>query len=165
MTSGRTARACLACGVRVTDGSSRCPTHKTGGTRTRRCAEPTCGTLTTGADWCPTHQHPDSRPSSWRHAYLAPDDQRNRRAAKKRDGYTCVICGRGRATGHRVEADHIIALSHGGTSNLDNLATLCSGPIGTTRNTGCHQAKTRGAITPDQVRTALASHLRRTGRA
>lgn len=138
--AGRIARSCIACGARTPDGSSRCPQHQTGGIRPRRCAE--CGAPTTGADYCPTHTHPDSRPTSWRHAYRDPAWARNKRAALRRDEGRCVQCHLGIPDGIPVQVDHITPLSAHGTNDLDNLQTLCSTTPG---REGCHQKKTRGA--------------------
>lgn len=41
----------------------------------------------------------------------------------KRDGYGCQMCHR---TDVPLEVDHIIPVCHGGSSELDNLQTLCS---------------------------------------
>lgn len=40
----------------------------------------------------------------------------------KRDNYTCVYCS---AIGGKLEGDHKIPISKGGTNNLDNLVTAC----------------------------------------
>ncbi len=40
----------------------------------------------------------------------------------KRDNFTCQICGR---SGVRLEVDHIVPSSKGGSDSLDNLQTLC----------------------------------------
>ena len=40
----------------------------------------------------------------------------------ERDRHTCVYCGH---TGPRLECDHIVPLSRGGTSAIENLATAC----------------------------------------
>lgn len=42
----------------------------------------------------------------------------------KRDQFSCVLCGRS-GLGVKLEADHKIPVSKGGTNNLDNLQTLC----------------------------------------
>jgi len=42
----------------------------------------------------------------------------------ERDDYTCVKCGRKTNEG-RLEVDHIIPVSKGGTDELNNLQTLC----------------------------------------
>lgn len=39
-----------------------------------------------------------------------------------RDNYTCQYCGK---VGGKLEADHIIPFSKGGTDNMDNLVTAC----------------------------------------
>lgn len=46
-------------------------------------------------------------------------------AVLKRDKYTCVICGRGRKDGIRIEADHIKEWDDGGRTILSNGQTLC----------------------------------------
>ncbi len=43
-------------------------------------------------------------------------------AAKERDGYRCVLCGRNGVT---LNVHHIQARREGGTNDLDNLITLC----------------------------------------
>jgi len=44
----------------------------------------------------------------------------------KRDGYKCVVCGRGIKDGVEIHADHIKPLYKGGTNTVDNGQTLCS---------------------------------------
>lgn len=44
----------------------------------------------------------------------------------KRDGYRCVVCGRGREDGVEIHADHKIPIDKGGTNTVDNGQTLCS---------------------------------------
>jgi hypothetical protein len=44
----------------------------------------------------------------------------------KRDGYKCVVCGRGREDGVEIHADHKVPLDKGGTNTIDNEQTLCS---------------------------------------
>jgi 5-methylcytosine-specific restriction endonuclease McrA len=44
----------------------------------------------------------------------------------KRDGYRCVVCGRGREDGVEIHADHRIPLDKGGANTLENGQTLCS---------------------------------------
>lgn len=43
----------------------------------------------------------------------------------KRDGGKCVVCGRSAADGVKLHVDHIIPVSKGGKTELDNLRTLC----------------------------------------
>jgi len=43
----------------------------------------------------------------------------------ERDGYRCVICGASAKTGTTLEIDHKIPISKGGTSEDENLQTLC----------------------------------------
>ena len=42
-------------------------------------------------------------------------------AGRKRDGYTCQICG----SKEHVEGHHIIDYSFGGAASADNIVTLC----------------------------------------
>jgi len=44
----------------------------------------------------------------------------------ERDNYRCVICGRGRADGVEIHADHVIPRSKGGTNFVFNGQTLCT---------------------------------------
>ncbi|PJF39130.1 MAG: HNH endonuclease, partial [Phototrophicales bacterium] len=44
----------------------------------------------------------------------------------KRDGYRCVICGRGPAEGMELHVDHIRPRSAGGKATFENGQTLCS---------------------------------------
>ena len=43
----------------------------------------------------------------------------------KRDDYKCVICGATASEGAQLEVDHIIPISKGGKTQMDNLQTLC----------------------------------------
>jgi hypothetical protein len=43
----------------------------------------------------------------------------------KRDGYKCVVCGKGRAEGVEIQADHIKPKDLGGKATLENGQTLC----------------------------------------
>jgi 5-methylcytosine-specific restriction endonuclease McrA len=43
----------------------------------------------------------------------------------KRDNYKCSICGRGKKDGVTLEVDHIIPVSKGGKTEMNNLQTLC----------------------------------------
>ena len=44
----------------------------------------------------------------------------------KRDKYRCVICGRGKADGVEIQADHIKPKELGGESEVENGQTLCA---------------------------------------
>jgi 5-methylcytosine-specific restriction endonuclease McrA len=48
-----------------------------------------------------------------------------REAIFKRDGYRCVVCGRGIKDGVEIHADHKKPLDKGGTNTIDNGQTLC----------------------------------------
>ena len=43
----------------------------------------------------------------------------------RRDGFHCVRCGRGCEDGVRLHVDHVVPVSRGGKSTMDNLQTLC----------------------------------------
>lgn len=43
----------------------------------------------------------------------------------RRDGFHCVRCGRGREDGVKLHVDHMVPVSRGGKSVMDNLQTLC----------------------------------------
>ncbi len=58
--------------------------------------------------------------------------QRNRGIVLRQAGDRCEQCGRRR----RLQCDHIIPVSRGGTHHLSNLQALCTGPG------GCHGKKT-----------------------
>ena len=44
----------------------------------------------------------------------------------RRDGYKCVVCGRGKEEGFEIHVDHKIPLDKGGTNTIENGQTLCS---------------------------------------
>lgn len=44
----------------------------------------------------------------------------------KRDGFRCVLCGRSAEDGVLLHVDHIIPVSKGGRTIMENLQTLCS---------------------------------------
>ena len=43
----------------------------------------------------------------------------------RRDGFRCTICGRDASDGVKLHIDHIVPVSKGGKSTMDNLRTLC----------------------------------------
>lgn len=53
-------------------------------------------------------------------------------AAKQRDDYKCVVCGKSETEGVDIMVDHIKARQHGGLPTLDNAQTLCG---------SCHNLK------------------------
>ena len=61
-----------------------------------------------------------------------PEYRRNRQLAAQRAAGRCERCGRR----GRLQCDHIIPVTQGGTHNLANLQMLCSGPG------SCHARKT-----------------------
>ncbi|MDR3049367.1 MAG: HNH endonuclease [Elusimicrobiota bacterium] len=52
--------------------------------------------------------------------------QVQKEAILKRDGYKCVICGRGIKEGVELHIDHVIAKDLGGKATMDNGQVLCS---------------------------------------
>jgi predicted restriction endonuclease len=44
----------------------------------------------------------------------------------KRDNYRCVVCGKGRADGVEIQADHIKPKELGGKAEIENGQTLCA---------------------------------------
>lgn len=44
----------------------------------------------------------------------------------KKDGYKCVVCGKGRADGVEIQADHIKPKELGGKAEIKNGQTLCA---------------------------------------
>ena len=50
---------------------------------------------------------------------------RTRVLVLERDNYTCQMCGRTRYDGVKLEVDHIIPVSKGGSDDISNLRTLC----------------------------------------
>ncbi len=44
----------------------------------------------------------------------------------ERDNYRCVVCGKGRADGIQIHADHIKPKNKGGNNSIDNGQTLCT---------------------------------------
>lgn len=92
-----------------------------------------------GETGCGRHPAPHQTPAErlaaqpWRTGYQDPLYARNRPLAYERDGRRCVKCGLPLSAEAYI-CDHILPLSEGGTSELEDLQTLC-GP--------CSKAKTR----------------------
>jgi hypothetical protein len=53
-------------------------------------------------------------------------DTKTKKEIFERDGYRCVICGRGPKEGMEIQADHIKPKDKGGRATLENGQTLCS---------------------------------------
>ena len=81
--------------------------------------------------------------------YGDPAYQRNRAEAKRRARGCCEQCGH-RHT--RLQCDHAIPVSQGGTHDLANLRMLCAGP-GSCR---CHERKTAREGNAGKRKTAPA---------
>lgn len=65
----------------------------------------------------------DAARANHRRALLTPDWEATRRTIFERDNWTCVYCGTTNAD--QWHCDHVVPLSRGGTSDVDNLATSC----------------------------------------
>ncbi len=65
-------------------------------------------------------------PNSVKDNKLGDFTQKQKEQILKRDGYKCVICGRGLKDGVELHVDHIKPKYLGGTSNIENGQTLCS---------------------------------------
>ena len=75
-------------------------------------------------------RHP--RWTGGRNPYYGEDWLKQRRLARKRDNYTCQGCGvpmKELLSARRLHVHHIVSRIEGGTNDLNNLVTLC---------TGCH---------------------------
>jgi hypothetical protein len=66
--------------------------------------------------------------------YGSPEYRRNRELARRRANGTCEQCGHRH---QRLECDHIIPTTQGGTHALSNLRMICKG-YGTCK---CHERK------------------------
>lgn len=64
----------------------------------------------------------------------------------RRDHYRCVFCGK---QGGRLEADHIIPWSAGGSDDMDNLRTLCH---------WCNQERSNFKVMDDDFRRLPTGH-------
>ncbi len=65
-------------------------------------------------------------PSAVKKIELEEFTQEQKEAILKRDGYRCVICGRGIKDGVELHVDHIKPRYLGGTSAIENGQTLCA---------------------------------------
>jgi len=65
-------------------------------------------------------------PDSVKKRHLEDFNTKTKKAIFERDGYKCVICGRGLKEGMELHADHRTSKDDGGKATLDNGQTLCS---------------------------------------
>lgn len=70
----------------------------------------------------------------------SPIPARIRFLVLQRDGFKCIYCGRGREHNVALQVDHVIPVSAGGATDLDNLATAC---------TDCNLGKSAIPVIPD----------------
>ena len=128
----RDQQACLRCRRSAKDGASldvyhKVPLYKGGKTVPEN--------LFTLCDTCAEELHSKPKTAKARKARYASDEfiraQRSRMTPeykeyiKRRDHYRCQICGKGIRDGVALEVDHIKPVSLGGTSDENNLRTLC----------------------------------------
>ena len=131
------ARPCPTCGARVEPGGV-CP--RCGGQRrASSCRE--CGARTDGSPYCAAHVHLVSEAARvarqpWRMAYRDPTYYKHRAQRYKLAGGRCEGCGIPVVKGE-WEAHHVVALTDGGTNEVENLRVLCTLPrFGAAH--GCH---------------------------
>ena len=65
-------------------------------------------------------------PNKVKQRQLEDFSAKKKQAILKRDGYRCVICGRGEKEGMELHVDHIKPKDLGGKAVIDNGQTLCS---------------------------------------
>lgn len=65
-------------------------------------------------------------PTHIKNRNLEDFDAKTKKAIFERDGYKCVICGRGPKEGMEIHADHIKPKDRGGKATVENGQTLCS---------------------------------------
>lgn len=69
-----------------------------------------------------------SRVSAWEASFCSQDFRRTphwrviREAVFRRDNFTCAYCGE---YGKKLQCDHIVPISRGGSNSFDNLTTAC----------------------------------------
>jgi hypothetical protein len=61
-----------------------------------------------------------------RHRKLQNFTKKQKEAILRRDGYRCVICGKGREDGVELHVDHIKPKDAGGKATIENGQTLCA---------------------------------------
>lgn len=69
-----------------------------------------------------------------------PISPKQRARIYARDGGKCVLCG----SAESLQIDHIVMVAHGGSSDDDNLRTLCA---------QCNNKRSKGRANPDQSQT------------
>lgn len=65
-------------------------------------------------------------PTHIKNRNLEDFDVKTKKAIFERDGYKCVICGRGPKEGMEIHADHVKPKDRGGKASVENGQTLCS---------------------------------------
>ncbi len=65
-------------------------------------------------------------PDFVQHRELEDFTEEQKRIIMERDGYRCIICGRGREDGVELQVDHIRPKEFGGKAIIENGQTLCA---------------------------------------
>jgi predicted restriction endonuclease len=65
-------------------------------------------------------------PDAVENRILEDFSEEQKETIKKRDGYRCVVCGKGTADGVELQVDHIKPKDLGGEATIDNGQTLCA---------------------------------------
>lgn len=74
--------------------------------------------------YCVEHQPKDTRHRIHNPAYDDAEYRRNRKIIRKQQRY-CVWCGTAGTSSNKLQVDHIVPLSKGGSHHLSNLRILC----------------------------------------
>lgn len=75
-----------------------------------------------------------------------------------RDGHRCCFCGKNPVEdGAKLQADHMTPHSHGGTTTLDNLQTLCETCNRSKKNHFTSFQSVSKVATPDELKELLAN--------
>ena len=74
--------------------------------------------------YCIEHQPKDIRRRPPNPAYDDAEYRRNRKIIRKQQKY-CVWCGTAGTSTNKLQVDHIVPLSKGGSHHLSNLRILC----------------------------------------
>jgi 5-methylcytosine-specific restriction endonuclease McrA len=65
-------------------------------------------------------------PDFTREVHLFDFDESTKKKILEKDGFKCVVCGRGKESGVELVVDHIKPKDKGGTNDLGNGQTLCT---------------------------------------
>ena len=65
-------------------------------------------------------------PGEIRSVEISYFSEKLKQRVKERDGFKCVVCGRGEEHGSELHVDHILPIDKGGKATFENGQTLCS---------------------------------------